>query len=160
MLYRHIPDSLNRSLALYITALILWVIANLFPFLGMKVGGIYHENLLFAAGWALYQNGMGELGLVVFLTSIVFPLITILSMIYLLLPVRLGIAPPQAGRVFQLVRTLEPWNPGVLEPWILEPCKCVCGESVCLIVVVVASLLVVAEVVGDVVVVEVIGSRC
>ena len=110
MLYRHIPDSLNRSLALYITALILWVIANLFPFLGMKVGGIYHENLLFAAGWALYQNGMGELGLVVFLTSIVFPLITILSMIYLLLPVRLGIAPPQAGRVFQLVRTLEPWN--------------------------------------------------
>ena len=110
MLYRHIPDSLNRSLALYITALMLWVIANLFPFLGMKVGGIYHENLLFAGGWALYQNGMGELGLVVFLTSIVFPLITILSMIYLLLPTRLGIAPPQAGRVFQLARNLEPWN--------------------------------------------------
>ena len=42
MLYRHIPDSLNRSLALYITALMLWVIANLFPFLGMEVGGIYH----------------------------------------------------------------------------------------------------------------------
>ncbi|HIE89517.1 MAG TPA: PqiA/YebS family transporter subunit [Gammaproteobacteria bacterium] len=110
MLYRHIPDSLNRSLALYITALMLWVIANLFPFLGMKVGGIYHENLLFAGGWALYQNGMGELGLVVFLTSIVFPLVTILGMIYLLLPARLGIAPPQAGHVFQLVRTLEPWN--------------------------------------------------
>ena len=86
MLYRHIPDSLNRSLALYITALMLWVIANLFPFLGMEVGGIYHENLLFAGGWALYQNGMGELGLVVFLTSIVFPLVTILGMIYLLLP--------------------------------------------------------------------------
>ena len=110
MLYRHIPDSLNRSLALYITALILWVIANLFPFLGMKVGGIYQENFLFAGGWALYQNGMGELGLVVFLTSIVFPLVTILGMIYLLLPARLGIAPPQAGRVFQLVKALEPWN--------------------------------------------------
>jgi paraquat-inducible protein A len=88
----------------------LWVIANLYPFLGMKVGSIYHENLLFAGGWALYQNGMGELGLVVFLTSIVFPLVTILGMIYLLLPVRLGLVLPFAGRVFQLVRTLEPWS--------------------------------------------------
>ena len=110
MLYRYIPDSLNRSLALYITALMLWMIANLFPFLGIEVGGIFHENLLYAGGWALYQNGMGELGLVVFLTSIVFPLVIILGMIYLLLPARLGIAPPQAGRIFQLIRTLEPWS--------------------------------------------------
>ena len=110
VLYRHIPDSLNRSLALYVAALMLWVIANFFPFLGMEIGGIYHENLLFAGGWALYQSGMGVLGLVVFLTSIVFPLATILGMIYLLLSVRLGIAPPQAGRVFQLVRILEPWS--------------------------------------------------
>lgn len=110
VLYRNIPDSLNRSLALYIAALMLWVIANLFPFLGMEVGGVYHENLLFAGGWALYHNGMGVLGLVVFLTSIVFPLATILGMIYLLLPVRLGIAPPQAGLVFQFVRILEPWS--------------------------------------------------
>ena len=61
VLYRHIPDSLNRSLALYVAALMLWVIANFFPFLGMEIGGIYHENLLFAGGWALYQSVMGFL---------------------------------------------------------------------------------------------------
>lgn len=110
MLYRNIPDSLNRSLALYLAALMLWAIANVYPFLGLKVGEIYQENLLLAGGWALYEYGMGELGLVVFLTSIVFPLVTILGMIYLLLPVKAGFVPPGAGRVFQLVRMLEPWS--------------------------------------------------
>jgi paraquat-inducible protein A len=110
LLYRHIPDSLNRSLALYLTAAMLWCMANIYPFLGLKVGSIYQENLLLAGGWALYEHGMGELGLVVFLTSIFFPLLTILGMIYLLLPVRFGFVPPLAGRAFQMVRLLEPWS--------------------------------------------------
>ncbi len=110
LLYRHIPDSLNRSLAYYLAAAMLWFIANLFPFLGLKVGSIYHESLLFAAGWSLYQNGMGELALVVFLTSIVFPAMTIAGMLYLLIPLRFEQAPPWAGPVFRLVKSLEPWS--------------------------------------------------
>jgi paraquat-inducible protein A len=85
-------------------------IANIFPFLGLKVGGIYQENLLIQGGWALYEHGMGELGLVVFLTSIVFPLLTILGMVYLLLPIRFNAVPPLAGRVYQMVKILEPWS--------------------------------------------------
>jgi len=38
LLYRHIPDSLDRSLALYLTALILFVLANSFPFLSLEFG--------------------------------------------------------------------------------------------------------------------------
>jgi len=71
---------------------------------------VYQENLLLTGGWALYEYGMGELGLVVFLTSIVFPLLTIIGMLYLLLSVAMGIAPPFAGRIFQAVRLLEPWS--------------------------------------------------
>ena len=88
----------------------LWLMANVFPFLGLKVGAIYHENLLIAGGWALYQHGMGELGLVVFLTSIIFPILTITGMIYLLLLVRFNVAPPFAGRVYQMITALEPWS--------------------------------------------------
>lgn len=109
-LYRHIPDSLDRSLALYLTALMLWVMANTLPFLSMKIGGITEENLLLTGGWALYQFGMGELGLVVFLTSIAFPLVTIVGMLYLLIPIRLSLAPPFVGPVFRIVRALEPWS--------------------------------------------------
>lgn len=110
LLYRHITNSLNRSLALYLGAFMLWLMANLYPFLGLKVGGIYQENLLLTGGWALYEYGMGELGLVVFLTSILFPLLTIVGMLYLLVSVAIGLAPPLAGRTFQVVRLLEPWS--------------------------------------------------
>ena len=55
LLYRRIPDSLNRSLALYFTALILFVIANVFPFLSLELGGRVVENILFSSGWAMYE---------------------------------------------------------------------------------------------------------
>ena len=110
LLYRHIPNTLSRSLALYMTALMLWFMANLFPFLGLKVGGIYQENLLLTGGLALYEYGMGELGLVVFLTGILFPFLTIAGTLYLLVCVAMEIAPPGAGRVFGMVKRLEPWS--------------------------------------------------
>lgn len=110
VLYRHIPDSLNRSLAFYFSALILFFIANSFPFLSMKIGGRIEENLLITGGWALYREGMEELGLVVFLTSIVFPFIVIAGMVYLLAAVRLGYAPRWMGPVYRLVNALTPWS--------------------------------------------------
>ena len=39
LFYSHIPDSINRSLALYLTAMILFIIANVFPFLSLELGG-------------------------------------------------------------------------------------------------------------------------
>ncbi len=88
----------------------LWLMANLYPFLSLKVGGLEEQNLLIAGGWALYQQGMGELGLVVFLTSIVFPLLTIIGMLYLLIPLRFNAVPPLVGRIYQLIKWLEPWS--------------------------------------------------
>ena len=81
ILYRQVPDSLDRSLALYLTALMLVIIANTQPFIGMKIGGIQEENLLVTGAWALYQFGMPELGIVVLLTSIVFPFLLISAMV-------------------------------------------------------------------------------
>ncbi|MBL1142086.1 MAG: paraquat-inducible protein A [Proteobacteria bacterium] len=110
LLYRHVPDSLTRSLALYITALILFVIANTFPFLSLELGGRVVENILFSSGWAMYELGMGELGVLIFLTSILFPLIVIVGMLYLLIPACLGKVPPRMGQVYRLVNALLPWS--------------------------------------------------
>ncbi|MEX2489832.1 MAG: paraquat-inducible protein A [Pseudomonadales bacterium] len=109
-LYRHIPNFLNRTLALSIAALVLWIIANLFPYLSLKAGGLVAQNFLAAAAWSLFQHDMGELGLVVLLTSIAFPFLVIIGLIYLLLPVAFGYAPWQAARVYQLVKVLQPWS--------------------------------------------------
>jgi len=110
LLYRHVPDSLNRSLALYFTALILFIIANTFPFLSLELGGRVVENILFSSGWAMYELGMGELGVLIFLTSILFPLIVIVGMLYLLVPACLGKVAPRMGSVYRLVNALLPWS--------------------------------------------------
>lgn len=73
LLYRHVPNSLNRSLALYITALLLFIIANTFPFLSLELGGRVVDNILLSGGWSLYQQGMGELGLLIFLYQFCLP---------------------------------------------------------------------------------------
>lgn len=110
LLYRHIPDSLNRTLALYVAALVLFALANSYPFLTMKSGSLIVESTLWQSGWALYQAGMGELGLVVFLTSIGFPFLVITGMLYLLVPLRFGRVPFAIGPVFRMVNALMPWS--------------------------------------------------
>lgn len=109
-LYRHIPNSLDRSLALYLSTLVFMIIANVYPFITMQTAGIEATNLVFSGGLALYQFGMAELGLVVFLTSILFPFVCVAGMIYLLLPAKFSQLPPYYGLVFRLVRMFEPWS--------------------------------------------------
>lgn len=110
LLYRNIPNYLERSLALYITSFILFILANTYPFLSLEFGGRVVENVLLSGGWALYKLGMGELGLLVFLTSIAFPFVSITGMIYLLAGARSGRLPPAAGPVYRIVKAINPWS--------------------------------------------------
>lgn len=110
LLYRHVPDAIDRTLALYITALLLFIIANSFPFLSLELGGRQVDSILFSSGWVMYELGMAELGLLIFITSILFPLLVICSMLYLLFAARLGVFPPWAGPIFRLVKGLMPWS--------------------------------------------------
>jgi paraquat-inducible protein A len=110
VLYRQIPDAMDRCIALYLTALMLAVMANLFPFLSLTIAGLTEQNHLISGSIALYEFGMPELGLLVFLTSIAFPLVTITGRLYLLLPMRFGQVPPFRGIVVRIVSALEPWS--------------------------------------------------
>ncbi|NKB36503.1 MAG: PqiA/YebS family transporter subunit [Gammaproteobacteria bacterium] len=109
-LYRNIPDSLNRSLALYSAAFLLFLLANCFPFLSLTLGGRVVENVLLSGGWAMYEMGMSDLGILIFLTSIGFPLIAITGMLYLLVSVKLGFVPPAMGRVYRVTEIVTPWS--------------------------------------------------
>ena len=110
LLYRNLPASLDRSAALYLAALILFLLANTFPFVALKYGDRVEQSLLISGAFALQNAGMAELGVLVLLTSVVFPFLTICSMLYLLLPLRLGIRPRWMTRVWQFVRAISPWS--------------------------------------------------
>lgn len=109
-LYRHVPDSLDRGIALYLTALVFFVFANAYPFLSLELGGRVEENVLASGGLAMFEMGMGELGILIFLTSIGFPFLTIVGMLYLLIPVRLGCIPPAMGPIYRVLDAISPWS--------------------------------------------------
>jgi len=109
-LYRNVPDSLERACALYLAALLLWVMANAFPFVSLKLSGRFVENLMLSGPLALARAGMPEVGLLVFLTSILFPLLTIAGTLYVLLPLRFGWRFPGVAPVYRMVRLLTPWS--------------------------------------------------
>jgi paraquat-inducible protein A len=109
-LYRDVPDSLDRACALYLAALMLWVMANAFPFVSLKLSGRVEENVMLSGPLALAREGMPELGLLVFLTSILFPLGTIAGSLYVLLPRRFGWRVPGAALAWRMVRILNPWS--------------------------------------------------
>ncbi len=109
-LYRNLPRSLDHSAALYVAALVLFALANAFPFVALKFGDRVEQTLLISGAFALHKAGMPELGLLVVLTSVVFPFLTICGMLYLLLPLRFGIRPRWMTPVWRMVRMITPWS--------------------------------------------------
>jgi len=111
LMYRQLASqALNHAIALYSTALMLFIIANTFPFMSLKFAGLVQTDMLMSGPVALFHMGMGDIGSLVLATSILFPLFTILASLYLLVLTRLGIEPPAMGMVFRWVQRLMPWS--------------------------------------------------
>jgi paraquat-inducible protein A len=116
-LYRQKKDSLERTLALTIAGIILFVVANTYPFLAMKSEGLVQETTLITGVKELYLQGMEALALLVLLTSILVPLAQLASMLYILLPLKFNRVPRKLALVFRFIRSLQPW--GMMEVFML-----------------------------------------
>jgi paraquat-inducible protein A len=117
VLYRKKRNSLDRSLALTMAALILFILANAFPLLAFKLKGQTKYTTLVTGVEELYTQGWGELGLVVLMTSVVVPFVYLIGMLYILLPLKFSRAPRHLAGVFRFVRRLQPW--GMMEVFML-----------------------------------------
>ena len=110
VLYRHKPNSLERTLALSLAGLVLFVLANSYPFLALKMDTQAHQTNLITGIKVLYNQEMQGLAIVVFITTILAPLAQLLGMLYLLLPLRHNRIPPKFAPIFRFVRSLETWS--------------------------------------------------
>lgn len=117
VLHRHKPDSIDRSLALAISALILFIMALSFPFLAMKSGGFVQETRLLTGIVELWRQDLYGLATLVLLTCVLIPLGQIAGLFYLLAPLKWDLPAPHALRVFRLLRHVAPW--GMLEIFML-----------------------------------------
>ena len=109
-LYKNIPNSLERALALNLAAFLVFIMANAFPFISLKASGRIEANVFISGAVALYRLGMGELGLLVILTSFLFPLLIIAGMLHILIPLKFGRRPWKMAQVYRIVQSLMPWS--------------------------------------------------
>jgi len=111
VLYRHHPNSIDRSLSLTLAALVLFLLSNSFPFLAMKSGGFIQETTLLTGIHELWKQELQGLAILVLLTCVLVPLAQMLGLLYILLPLKLGRRPALgAARVFRLVQEVAPWG--------------------------------------------------
>ena len=110
VLYRHKRNSLERTLSLSLAGLILFLLANWFPFLALKIGSQVHQTNLITGIEVLYSEGMQAVAILVFITTILAPLAQLLGMLYVLLPLRHHRVPPKFAPVFRFVRSVQPWS--------------------------------------------------
>jgi paraquat-inducible protein A len=109
LLYQHKRDSLERTLALTVTGLILFIVANAFPFLGFKIQAQVHETILLTGVRELYHQGIWILATVVLLTTIVIPAVQMVGLLYVLVSLRLNRLPWKLKDVFRFIQSLQPW---------------------------------------------------
>lgn len=117
VLYRHRPRAVEQGLALTLAALVLFAIATSLPLLSLKMSGQIQETSLLDGVRSFIDRGDWGLALLVFLTSLLFPLLRLLGLLYVLFPLWLGRSLPGLGRVFRLTFGFTPWS--MLEIYLL-----------------------------------------
>ena len=110
VLYKHKPNSLDRTLAFALAGMILFILANSFPFLGLKIGSQVRQTTLITGIYELYVQGMQVVAILVLLTTVLVPFIQMLCLLYILLPLKFHRLPKGLPRVFRFVKNVGPWG--------------------------------------------------
>ena len=109
VLYRVSRDALERSLALTCAALLLLLIGNLFPLVGLNIQGHHVETTVLGAAQQLWRDDMPLIALVLLATTVLMPLIELSALVWLLLPLRNGRRPPGFVALFRALQLAHPW---------------------------------------------------
>jgi paraquat-inducible protein A len=110
LLYKHKPNSLERTLAFASAALILFILANSFPFLGLKIGAQVRETTLITGIHELYVQDKQVIAILVLLTTVLVPFTQMMCLFYILLPLKFGRVPRSLPRVFRFLNSVGPWS--------------------------------------------------
>lgn len=110
LLYRNIRHDLDRTVAYLLSAAVLYLIANVYPIVGLEAQGVLNTTTIFGAVLALLNQGLPVVALLVFITAILAPAVQLSAMLYLLLPLRLGRVPAGFAVILRALREVMRWN--------------------------------------------------
>ena len=118
VLFRHRPNSIERSLALTFASITLFLLSNSFPFLAIKSSGLVQETTLLTGVMELWKQGLYGLSTVVLITCVLVPLVQMAGLLYVLVPLWvMRCRAPFAAAVFRFVMEVAPW--GMMEVFMI-----------------------------------------
>ncbi len=84
-LWRHKPDSLNRTFAMTLAALVLYLIANCVPMLGLSAAGREAFTTVIGGTHQLWLNGQQVVAVLVLFTAVISPALQIAFLLLIVL---------------------------------------------------------------------------
>ncbi len=109
-LFGNPKGGLNGPFALMLGALVLFLIANLYPLLTLDIKGLTQATTLSGAAMALYEKDMEGLAAVVWFTTVVGPGLFIVSTLYILGSLRYALGLPWTRQVLVWMTRFNPWG--------------------------------------------------
>jgi paraquat-inducible protein A len=111
-LHRRKPDAFRRTLALLLAGYLLYIPANLLPVLTLVQVGSIERNTIMSGVFELIHNNLWPLAVIVFVASIVLPLMKLLGLTWMLLAIQLRSAwlLQTRTRLFRTIDLIGRWS--------------------------------------------------
>jgi len=106
----HPRNFLARTTALSLACLVLFALANAFPFIGLGAPGSEVETTLASGVVTLFEARMPLLASLVLVTSLLAPAVQIVCLVYVLPPLLVGRCLPGAGRAMRWLGEIAHWS--------------------------------------------------
>jgi paraquat-inducible protein A len=110
VLAKNSADGLTRSLAWALSAVMLLIASNLFPFLSLKASGLEQVMTLPGSALELYEDGYWAVAVLVMGPIIGVPLLILTAVIAMLIPLRQGRSTSFLVPAARLIFFLNPWS--------------------------------------------------
>jgi paraquat-inducible protein A len=114
---RHHGKQNDRMLPLTVAGLIIFTIAHVFPIVEIELRGLHSQTTLLSVVIALASEGMVLVALLVLVTTLLFPLLQMLMLLWLLVPLRRQQRAVGLAWLVRAMQMLRPW--GMIEIFLL-----------------------------------------
>ena len=114
---RHSGTQQQRLLPLTVAGLIMFAIANLFPIVEIELRGLHSQTTLAGANVTLTGENMSPVALLVLVTTLLFPLLQLLFLLWLLVPLQRHRRVKGFAWMVRAMQSLRPW--GMVEVFLL-----------------------------------------
>jgi paraquat-inducible protein A len=112
-IYHHKSFSTEKSWAFLITAMIAYIPANIYPMLITKQFGSEEGNTLLGGIVMLWEHGSYPIAMIIFVASILIPVLKFLVLIYLLISVKYPIGKDKKvnkHKLYYMTEVIGPWS--------------------------------------------------